>query len=124
MEERRRDPARDQEVDRRERSVREARDDERERRDSKELAGRAIEDEQADEAADPDRPGREVQPVGRHREAARRGLSSVPGEARHEQAGGCGPERAGRCEQLGDGAHWAVRPVEPERDRGGDSEQR
>ena len=64
----------DQQHHGREGDVGEARDDERERRDAQELGRAPPEDEQADEAADPDRAGGEVEPVEGQREAAGSGL--------------------------------------------------
>jgi hypothetical protein len=48
----------------------------------------------------------------------------VAGKARHEQNGSCGGQGSDQCEQLGDRAALALRPVDPDRDRRRDHEQR
>ena len=117
------DPGADQEHHRREGDVGEARDDERERRDPQELGGAAPEDEQADQAADPDRAGRQVEPVEGQGEAARGGLRGVAGGARDDEAGGGREERPRQREQLGHRALGPLRPVDPHAEGGGEREE-
>src|SRR2546423_56793 len=75
-------------------------------------------------AAHQDRPAGEVDPVRSDREPARRGLGCVAGEPGDEQAGRGGADRPREGEQLGDRARRPLGPVEPERDRRGDAEER
>src|SRR5207247_489572 len=84
----------------------------------------APEDEQADQAADPERAGGEVQPVEGERERARRRLCGVPGRARGQQHCSSGEERTEQREELGDRAPRRLAAVETKRDRGRDCEER
>ncbi len=74
-------------------------------------------DQQADEPAEPDRAGDEVEPVEQQREAARRGLARVARRAREDEHGGRGGKSARevatssaieRCSRLGRSTQTAI----------------
>ena len=80
--------------------------------------------EQADEAADPERAGEQMQPVECERERTRRRLRGVAGRARDEQHGAGGECGAAEGEQLCDRAPVAVGTIDPQRNPRRDGEER
>ena len=65
-----------------------------------------------------------MHPVDEERGAARRGLGGMTCQTRNEQGRAGREERAADREQLGDRTLLPLRPVEPERDRRSDDEER